>query len=268
MPPAERFVDLHCHMLPGLDDGAADWGEALAMAQLAVQEGISLVVLTPHQLGNFPQNQGDTIRRRTGDLQGLLDHHRIPLRVVPGADVRIEPEMIAQIRQGNVLTLADGGRYVLLELPHEVYLPLDRLLDELDRAGLVGILSHPERNQGLLRQPQLVATLVEAGCLMQVTAGSLLGAFGPEVQALAEQLVGQGLVHFVASDAHSSQTRRPLMRQAFHAVRQWAGAEMAWELCARNPARVVTHQAVRPGPIAVSPTKRSFARWFSFCKAG
>ena len=141
--PLERFVDIHCHMLPGLDDGAHDWQESLAMAQLAVQDGIGLVVVTPHQLGNFAHNRGELIRQRTREFQGLLDHHGLPLRVVPGADVRIEPELLPKLRAGEVLTLADRGRYVLLELPHEVYFPLERLLGELERAGMVGILSHP-----------------------------------------------------------------------------------------------------------------------------
>lgn len=267
MRPLERFVDIHCHMLPGLDDGAHDWQESLAMAQLAVQDGIGLVVVTPHQLGNFAHNRGELIRQRTREFQGLLDHHGLPLRVVPGADVRIEPELLPKLRAGEVLTLADRGRYVLLELPHEVYFPLERLLGELERAGMVGILSHPERNLGLLRQAELIAALVRGGCLMQLTAGSLLGAFGPEIQERSEQLVCEGLVHFVATDAHGSRTRRPLMRQAFDAIAELTAPEMAWELCARNPARVVSDRAVRPGRLAV-PQKRTFARWFTSHKAG
>jgi protein-tyrosine phosphatase len=263
---AERFVDIHCHMLPGLDDGAGDWGEAMAMAQLAAHDGIGTIIVTPHQLGGFGQNQGDLIRQRTEAFQELLDGHALPLRVLPGADVRIEPEMISKIRCGEVLTLADRGRYVLLELPHELYFPLDRLLGELERAGLVGILSHPERNLGLLRQPQLIAPLVRAGCLMQVTAGSLLGAFGPDCQAMAEQLVSEGLVHFLASDAHSSRTRRPLMRQAFDSVCRLTDTETAWELCVRNPTRIVTDQVI-PQDVFSPKEKGTFTRWSTPRKA-
>jgi protein-tyrosine phosphatase len=270
MPPAhtiEQFVDIHCHMLPGLDDGAADWNTALMMAEMAARDGIGIVVTTPHQLGNFSQNLGDTIRQQVLQFQALLNRHAIPLRVLPGADVRIEPEMIAKIRRGEVLTLADRGRYVLLELPHEVYLPLDRLLQELEHAGLIGILSHPERNLGILRQPQLVETLVQAGCLMQVTAGSLVGTFGPQSQALAEQWVRRGFVHFLATDAHSAHSRRPLLRRAFQRVGELAGPEAARELCARNPARIVANQSVARGRLRVKRMP-SFARWFTSRRAG
>lgn len=253
-------------MLPGIDDGAKDWEEALLMGRTAVQDGIGTVLCTPHQLGNFAQNRGDTIRQQVVEFQSLLDQHGIPLEVLPGADVRIEPELIQKIRLGDVLTLAEGRRYVLLELPHEVYLPLDRLLGDLDRAGLVGILSHPERNLGILRRPEIAEDLVDAGCLMQLTASSLMGGFGPPMQALAEQMVSEGLVHFVATDAHGCQSRRPLMRRAFDRIGQLAGPEMARELCVGNPARVVMdHQIVR-GRLRFK-RKPAFARWFTSRKA-
>ena len=155
------FVDIHCHLLPELDDGAGDWDESLAMARLAVSEGIRTVIATPHQLGSYGRNRGDAIRAQVARLRQLLDDHGVPLEVLPGADVRIEPDLVGKIRSGDVVTLADHRRYVLLELPHEVYLPLDRLLGELKVAGLVGILSHPERNQGILGQPRVLEGLLD-----------------------------------------------------------------------------------------------------------
>ena len=247
VPNPDTFVDIHCHLLPGIDDGAGDWEESLAMARLAVADGISTVVATPHQLGSYEGNRASTIRASCRQLQELLDEHRIPLRVFPGADVRIEPDLIQKIRSGEVLTLGDHGRYVLLELPHELYFPLDRLLGQFEAAELVGILSHPERNQGILGQPRVLHSLVEAGCLLQVTAGSLVGAFGPQVKTFAEWLVSQGLVHFVATDAHGANSRRPLMRRAFQRVAQIAGDRAAATLCCANPARVVADRIVAAG---------------------
>ena len=148
------------------------------MAEMAVADGIGTIVATPHQLGSHAKNSGDTIRAATVRFQQFLDGRRLPLRVLPGADVRIEPDLLPRIRRGEVLTLADRRRHVLLELPHDVYVPLERLLAELASAGLVGILSHPERNLGILNQPGVLRPLVERGCLLQVTAGSLTGAFG------------------------------------------------------------------------------------------
>ena len=139
----EPFTDIHCHILPGLDDGASSWEESLAMAEMAVADGIATIIATPHQLGNNAKNSGKTIRATSGEFQRLLEQRRVPLQVLPGADVRIEPDLLRKIRTGEVLTLADRRRHVLLELPHEIYVPLDRLLDELKAAGVVGILSIP-----------------------------------------------------------------------------------------------------------------------------
>jgi protein-tyrosine phosphatase len=243
-----------------LDDGANSWEDALAMARIAAEDGITVVVATPHQLGNFAQNRGGTIREAASQLQDLLRRSGIPLEVLAGADVRIEPELIPKVRSGEVLTLADRGRYVLLELPHEVYLPLDRLIEQFRAAGLVGILSHPERNSGILARPQIVASMVEAGCLMQITAGSLVGTFGREIKEFAESLIADGLVHFVATDAHGPRSRRPRLRRAFHRVSELAGGRVAYELCCINPACVVVDRKIVPGRRPIRA--RSTGGWF------
>ncbi|HID75606.1 MAG TPA: hypothetical protein EYP56_06365 [Planctomycetaceae bacterium] len=264
--PNERLVDIHCHLLPGLDDGPDGWDETLAMARMAAEDGITVVVATPHQLGNFAHNRGDAIRQLVHQARELFDRHAIPLDVLPGADVRIEPEMVSRIAAGDVLTLADRRRYVLLELPHEVYLPLEALIGQLRAAGLVGVLSHPERNLGILARPGVVTSLVEAGCLMQVTAGSLTGSFGPEVQKLAERLVVEGLAHFVATDAHGVRSRRPLLRRAFERISQLAGPQTAYQLCCANPACVVADREILAGRQRV--TARGRKRWMPWRKAG
>ena len=217
------------------------------MAEMAVADGIETIVVTPHQLGSCTKNSGQIIRAATSRLQQLLDEHEVPLKVLPGADVRIEPDLVRKIRSGEVVTLADQGRHALLELPHDVYVPLDRLLAELASAGVVGILSHPERNLGILNQPGLVRPLVDRGCLLQVTAGSLTGSFGPQVQQVAESLVEQGLVHFVSTDAHGTKTRAPILSAAFQRVAELAGGEAAVDLCCRHPAAVAAGEMVPPG---------------------
>jgi len=260
------FVDIHCHLLPGIDDGAVGWDESLAMARLAVDDGISTVVATPHQLGSYSRNAGETIRASCRQLQEFFDQRGVALHVVPGADVRIEPDLIRKVDTGEVVTLGDHRRYVLLELPHELYFSLDRLLRDLRAAGLIGILSHPERNLGILGQPHVVEPLVDAGCLLQVTAGSLTGSFGPQVGNFAEWLVLQGFVHFVATDAHGAKSRRPLMSRAFERVAQVAGHKTALELCSGNPARVVANQMVAQG--RRKPTGLGWAGWFRWGRAG
>ncbi len=261
----EPFVDIHCHLLPGIDDGSKSWDESLEMARIAVADGTETIVVTPHQLGAFRHNGGAEVRDRTAELQRVLADHDIPLRVLPGADVRIETDMIAKLRAGDVLTLADHRLHVLLELPHELYFPLEPVLDQLHTAGMVGILSHPERNQGLLKKPSLLEPLVEYGCLMQVTAGSLLGTFGPESRELSERMLESGLVHFVATDAHGCRSRRPLMQRAFARVVELAGEATAIELCCRNPAAVAEGRDVEVQPPTVK--RRGLPRWMSWLRA-
>ena len=266
--PESAFVDIHCHLLPGIDDGAKDWRDTLAMARMAAADGIRTIITTPHQLGNWSQNRGDDIRHLTAQVQNVLREQKIPITLLAGGDVRIEPDMIDRIRRGEVMTLADHGRHVLLELPHELYVPLEPLLQELRAAGLVGILSHPERNQGILARPDLVEPLVKAGCLMQVTAGSLAGSFGPDIAACAERMVSRGLVHFLATDAHSPRSRRPIMSRAFDRATELVGERLAVEMCATNPAQVAAGEDVRPGMRETRPARRGLVSWFGWRKAG
>jgi protein-tyrosine phosphatase len=247
MEAAEPFVDIHCHLLPGVDDGAKNDDEALSMARMAVADGIRTIVVTPHQLGAYRGNRGEAIRRQTAELAERLRAERIGLDVLPGADVRIEPDMVALLRKGEVLTLADRGRHVLLELPHELYLPLEPVLAELESAKMTGILSHPERNHGLLADSRPIARLVDAGCLMQITAGSLLGTFGPQSQKLSETLLAHGLVHVVSSDAHGLKSRRPLLHAAFQRVAHLTDWQTACDLCCRYPSLVAEGQPAPQG---------------------
>ena len=247
MSVSEPFVDIHCHLIPSVDDGAANEEVSLAMARMAVGDGISTIVATPHQLGNYRQNRGDMIRRRAGELAEFLDRNGVALRVLPGADVRIEDDMLDLVRSGEVLTLGDHGRHVLLELPHELYFPLGGLLDRMARDGLVGILSHPERNAGLLADPSRIEPLVDAGCLMQLTAGSVVGTFGAKSQRFSEWAIARGLVHFVSTDAHSHRSRRPLLERAFWRVAALSDKATALDLCCRNGACVADGRDVPRG---------------------
>jgi len=256
MKSSEALVDIHCHMVPGIDDGSKSWDQSLAMAEIAAADGIETIVVTPHQMGNYGHNRGQSIRSRTAELQQLLEDHRVPLKVLPGADVRIEPGMIEKLQSGEVLTLADHRKHVLLELPHELYFPLEDVLESLQRVAMVGILSHPERNQGLLKQPRLVESLVEHECLMQITCSSLLGTFGPAPQQMSEWMLEQGLAHFLATDAHGPNARRPLMRRAFDRAGEIVGEEIATDLCCRNPAAVAAGQDIEA--TRYKPKQRGF----------
>lgn len=252
------FVDIHCHILPGIDDGAPDWETTRQMAATAAENGIRLIVATPHQLGNYRRNRAQTIRTLVNETNDRIAEWQIPLRIAAGADVRIEPDMLEKLADDEVVTLADHRRHVLLELPHEVYFPLEGTLRRLEKMGMVGILSHPERNAGIMRDPRIVDRLVERGCLMQLTAASLTGTFGESIQRLSEVLLKRGVIHFIATDAHGVGRRRPVMQNAFARAAHIVGPEGAQRLCCENPAQVA-----RGEPVDIEvPIRRGF--WDSF----
>lgn len=230
---------------------------------MAAADGTKSLVATPHQLGGNSHVTAEAIRKGVASLQAALAAENIGVSVLPGADVRIEPELPKLLKQGKVLTLADRGKHVLLELPHDTYIPLEQLLASLDKRGLVGILSHPERNRGIIRSPGLMKDVVAAGGLLQITAGSLTGAFGSSSQRIAEYSIKHRLAHFIASDAHDI-TRRPVgLSDAFATVVSLADETYATLLCCGNPAKVVNGDDVEGGVVRGGQRKKTFGfGWF------
>jgi protein-tyrosine phosphatase len=258
------MIDIHCHLLPGLDDGPQSWDQSLSMARMAWEDGIHAVIATPHQLGNYRSNTASDIRTRVSLMREHLSQAQIPLTVYPGADVRIEPDLANRLRADDVLTLADQHRHVLLELPHELCFPLASLLEQLRAIGITGILSHPERNHGIMSDSRCLEELVEQGCLMQITAGSLLGRFGKPSQRLAETMLRRGLVHLLASDGHGTERRRPVLRTAYKRVSELTDHATAHELCEHFPSLISAGQSLPLGRRRPTVPRR----WFSAIPRG
>lgn len=256
------LADLHSHILPGLDDGARSWDETLSMARAAWRQGVAVMAATPHQLGQYAGNAARTILERLDEARQRLQTAGIPLQLIAGADVRVEDDLPRRIEAGEVLTLGDGRRYVLLELPHDLYLPLDGLLARLRGIGVTGILTHPERNAALRRHPQHLARLVEAGCLVQVTGASLTGGFGREVQAFTLQLIRQGMVHLVASDAHGEKRRAPDLQAAYRKIAKDFDRDTAEALLRRNPWRIVQGRSAAALEVPTPSGGGILGRWF------
>ncbi|MGI9447308.1 MAG: tyrosine-protein phosphatase [Pirellulales bacterium] len=245
-----NFFDIHCHVVPGIDDGSANLAESITMVRMALEDGTTSLIATPHQLGKNRHVSAEIIGDGVRSLQTAVDVEEIPVVVRSGADVRIDPELPKLLRQGKVLTLADQGKHVLLELPHDTYYPIDQLLKSLRKQGLVGILSHPERNRGIMKNPDVMWDVVEAGGLLQITAASLTGAFGSSCQEIAELAVDEGLIHFIASDAHDTKHRPFGMREAYDTICDMAGEKLADLVCCENPARVFEGDDVQGGLIS------------------
>lgn len=212
------YVDIHCHILPGIDDGSPSLADSLDMARMASADGVATIIATPHADHEYPPRPALELVQRVADLQRAIDGIGVPLRILPGADVQIVESLCQRVQSREILTLADTGRYILLELPHDIYVPIEGLMADLQKIGVRSILSHPERNVGIQSNLKLLPALVQRGCLLQVTAGSILGEFGREPKLAALAMLRQRLVHFVASDAHSPRRRKPLLHDAWRAV--------------------------------------------------
>lgn len=228
-----RRIDIHCHILPGIDDGSATLEESLAMADIAIGDGISHIVATPHIKGEV--HSPLFLQQRVAELNTVLRKRGYPLEILTGADVSamLPPQAIARYT-------INGSNYFLLEFPHS-HLPQNasQLVFDMLLGGLRPIITHPERNPSIMRNPDLLFGLVDAGCLVQVTAGSLVGEFGMESKDCAIYLLKMGQVHFLASDAHSATYRRPVLSDSVQAAAAFIGEEAAERLVTTNPATVI-----------------------------
>jgi len=254
---AGPLTDLHTHILPGVDDGAADLGEALAMARAAVADGIRHMAATPHVFRSATVLNPTDQRARVAALQCALAEQDIPLSITAGAEMPLLVALPAQIDAGQYLTINDS-RYLLVELPY-FGLPGDlaNLLWQVQARGLVPILAHPERNADLQRGLRQLSRLVERGLRLQITAASLEGLFGPEAQRTARHLLQEGLVHAIASDAHPADLRLPRLSKAATLAAEIVGAEGAQRLVSENPAAILAD-----GPLPEAPEPVRKRRWW------
>lgn len=229
------MIDLHTHILPGLDHGPGDWEEAVEMCRIAVADGITTLAATPHVSEVFP-NSPQRIEEAVGELRRRLREAGIALAVVAGGDYHIRPDLAPE----NVLTLGGNGRYFLLEFPYQVLPPrADAFVRVLLGRGLTPIVTHPERTVSLQRDWRRLEPLVKEGALVQVTAGSLLGHFGRAAAAAAGRFLEKGWVHLLASDAHWARERVPRVAAGRDAAARVLGAARAQELVEANPRAVL-----------------------------
>jgi protein-tyrosine phosphatase len=235
------LIDLHSHLLPGIDDGSKDLAMSLAMARMAAADGISTIACTPHILPGVYNNSGPAIRKAVARLADSFAEAGIPISAVTGADVHIAPDLDLQLRDGRALTLNDS-RYFLLEPPHHVLPPrLEDLTFTVQAAGYVPILTHPERLSWLERHYDLIGRLVSSSVLMQITAGSVMGRFGRRPRYWAERMLDEGLCHLLATDAHNTAQRAPRMADARDVVAQRLGDDEAINLVLRRPQGILNN---------------------------
>ena len=243
------MIDLHCHILPGIDDGAPDLETSLAMARIAVADGIVTTACTPHiHLGVY-DNEATGIKAAIVSLQTALDQAEIPLRLVCGADAHIDGDLVDGLRVGRVASLNDSD-YFLFEPPHHVAPPrMEDLVFDVMAAGYWPVLTHPERLTWIEDHYDTISRLAGRGVLMQITAGSVEGRFGKRPLYWAERMLDEGLVHILATDAHNLRNRQPVLSKARDLVAERLGEQQALAMVNTRPAAILANAP--PEPVAI-----------------
>jgi protein-tyrosine phosphatase len=247
---ARCVIDLHCHLLPGIDDGAVDLDDSLAMARCAVADGITVTACTPHIFPGLYENAGPEIRQAIARLQVSLDEAEIPLKLVTGADVQLAVDLAGGLRSGRVLSLNDS-RYFLFEPPHHTAPPrLEETVFNIMAAGFQPVVTHPERLHWIESHYDTMCRLAHAGAWMQLTAGSVTGRFGRRPKYWSERMLDEGLVHILATDAHNMRNRAPRMAEARDAVAERLGEQAATDMVLTRPRGILDDLAPEAMPPA------------------
>jgi protein-tyrosine phosphatase len=251
------MIDFHAHLLPGLDDGVATMDEAVEVSRSLSEQGVNGVVVTPHVMPGGYHNPRERVLQALEELRRSLRAEGIPLRLYPGSEVYLSPEIPRWYAKGELLTLNDTGRYLLVELPYNEY-PLDTgwVIDELLHLGVRTIIAHPERNGSVVRRPELLAALLRRNALAQVNAGSLMGLYGMATKRAARTFVRRGLVHLLGSDLHSAGRRSQLLPAAWEHFRRLLAEDRRDLYCGELPEQILRGEDARcPLPVP-SPTER------------
>jgi protein-tyrosine phosphatase len=285
------MIDLHNHLLPGLDDGAKDLEESVKMCWISYKDGVRTIVATPHTLNGVYRNDRDNILLKVNELNSVLKriafdsdlnvpngpnglnelnelnennepndpnglnrpnasapsrisastHLRIDaLRILPGADVHLTEKTLSFLDEGKLMTVGDGKKYLFIEFPYQgVPYRVEEVLFQLMSRGVIPIITHPERNLEIGQRPQRYYEMIKMGCLGQVTAMSLTGEFGLRMRQVGERLLKNRLIHFIASDAHSTNGRPPILSEGVRAAERIVGEGEAWKMVTEYPQAVL-----------------------------
>lgn len=239
------MIDIHSHILPYMDDGARNWEEALQMARKAYEDGIRVIVATPHHANGHYMNPGETVITSIDEMNCKLSERDIGVTVVPGQEIRYFDNLLRDWNEGKLLSLNES-RYILIEMPSS-HVPknMGELIHELSLLDLRVVIAHPERNQEIACNPSVLEGLVVQGALSQVTSHSITGVFGSKLKKIALTLCRNNLVHFVASDAHNLERRPFQLSDSYTVIARKFGQEMTQYL-QDNAVRLIHNEPIRP----------------------
>ncbi|MCX8159472.1 MAG: hypothetical protein N3G18_00885 [Candidatus Saccharicenans sp.] len=253
-PASRSLIDLHTHLLPDWDDGPESWEETDKMVELAAADGVGAVCLTPHlfRFSRYQDSQEVLEDRFNGFYERYRNEDRI--KFFRGAEVFIHPDLVQEIKARNLSI--NQSEYVFVEFPSDQVPAGSReLFYRMMLAGYTPIISHPERNDLLGRQPEILYDLVSRGCLAQLTAGSLTGGFGSEIQKRAELFLKHHLVQLMASDAHDPKNRRPVLSRGLEAAARIVGQETAEAMVRDVPEAILNNRLIPELGRPVCPTR-------------
>ncbi|MBB5211859.1 tyrosine-protein phosphatase [Microbulbifer hydrolyticus] len=245
------MIDLHSHILPGIDDGPQSLEQSLALVRAAAENGITHMVATPHiHPGRYPNTSASIVKAFRNFLISLPVDENLGIQFALAAEVRVSDELIylASANELPALGYWEGDLLVLLEMPHS-HIPagLIKLLSWLAQQNIRPLIAHPERNKDIIRDFEEITPLVNAGCLFQVTAGALVGQFGEPARVRAEQILKRGLATVLATDTHHIQRRPPNLAEGRMAAEKLVGEKAAWALVKDNPAKIVGNRVFTSG---------------------
>jgi protein-tyrosine phosphatase len=254
------MIDLHSHILFGIDDGPKAIEESIQMCRIGYQDGIRTIVATPHILPGIYQNNRSTILYKVQELNEALVHSELrtqnselSLNILPGADVHFSFDILQRYEEGEIVTVNDQGRYLMIEFAFQgVPYQAEEVLFKLLTKGITPIISHPERNMEVGERPKRYYEMIRIGCLGQVTAMSLTGNFGTGVRRTAEKLLSKRLIHIIASDAHSTDGRPPILSAAVKAAEKIVGKAEAMRMVTEYPQAILEGRRPNvPEPIPI-----------------
>lgn len=225
------MIDIHCHILPGVDDGPKTIEGSMEMARQAVEQGITKIVATPHHKNGTFDNVYKDIIKDVHLLNKELEREGIDLEILPGQETRLYGEMVEDFEAGDLITVNDTNVYLLVEFPSS-HLPryANKLLFDIQMQGITPIIVHPERNREIIENPSKLYQLVKEGALCQLTASSVTGMMGKKLKKFSLDLISHNLAHLIASDAHNTTSRPFELRQAYDTVESEFGISMRYLL--------------------------------------
>jgi len=239
------MIDIHCHLLPGIDDGPETMAQSLELAKFAVKNGITHSVVTPHIYPGRWDNEAKSISVSVDKFRQALKENYIPLELGMAGEVRVSLEALQMVNKQQIPFLGKWGDsyVVLLEMPHS-HIPtgIEQMIGWLKQHNVRPMIAHPERNKDILKRLQRIQPLIDAGCLFQVTSGSVAGRFGSTARQRARELLEMGVVTVLASDAHNIKRRPPDLKLGRDTAAKIIGLDMANKLVADNPWKIVSCQ--------------------------